>query len=48
MGSSFEKEAFYFADTLMDSIFSADGVRTRSVLIKNEGIVTLGLSLYPS
>jgi hypothetical protein len=40
VGSSFEKEAFYFADTPMDSIFSVDGACTRSALIKNEGLVT--------
>jgi hypothetical protein len=40
VGSNFEKEAFYFADTPMDSIFSIDGARTRSELIKNEGLVT--------
>ncbi len=33
--------------SLNDSLFSADGVRTRSALIKNEGLIT-PRAIYPS
>jgi len=46
VGLGFQYEGFYFVQKNNSSLFNIDGVRTRSLLIKTEGLVTPLAAIY--